>query len=516
MLLPLPTIIVADDANNNSNNSNNNNNDSNNNNSNNQQNRKLLEQGLRGGNGGIIKEYWVSSGDTSDPIVLLLSSNITVPLHARSGTWHVYLYIGSPPQRQTLIVDTGSKAMAFPCKTCSKDTCRECCGTHASPYFNPSLSTTHRVPRCGECLLEGISKCPLYSFGFELPEKEESSSLEGGNFCTFSQKYTEGSSWKATEVEDMVWLGSENVVESLETFLPQLAIAYPFGCQTSSKGLFRKQYADGILGLSSHDTSIVTALYREGLITRNAFSLCLTPEGGAMSLGGTLDSENYHLRPMVTTPVTRQLEHGLYSVEVIRLLVGKNGGNEKTGATIVTDSETRPKLLRDMNSGRGCILDSGTTDSYFPASLSRAVRKAVVDYGYSISSGSAGDTAEDRDLFSNKWRHRMYTHAQFQALLPVVTVVLANNAAVDILPQHYMERVPIDSKTGRVVPWEGSRELTNRLYFDEQEGSVLGTNAFFGYDLLFDSTLPDRHRVGIAPADCHAAEEEASSSTAAK
>uniref|UniRef100_A0A7S4AET9 Peptidase A1 domain-containing protein n=1 Tax=Pseudo-nitzschia australis TaxID=44445 RepID=A0A7S4AET9_9STRA len=529
--LLLPTIIVADDANNSNNNSSNSSNNSNNNNyGNNKQNRKLVEQGLRGGNGGILKESWISSGDSSDPVAgaagaaddsmssLSLSSNITIPLHARSGTWHVYLYIGSPPQRQTLIVDTGSKSMAFPCKTCNRDSCGECCGTHASPYFDPSLSTTHRVPRCGECLLEGISKCPLYSFGFELEEQEDSSSsLEAGNFCSFSQKYTEGSSWKATEVEDMVWLGSENVVESIETFLPELAIAYPFGCQTSTKGLFRKQYADGILGLSSHDTSIVTALYKEGLIPRNAFSLCFTPEGGAMSLGGTLDSKNYHLRPMVTTPVTRQHEHGYYSVDVIRLLVGKHGGNanQETRTTIVTDSDTRPKLLRDMNSGRGCILDSGTTDSYFPASLAKAMRKAVIDYGYSARSSTttSSDTAEDFDLFSNKWRHRQYTHAHFQALLPVVTLVLANNAVVDILPQHYMEGVPIDPKTGEMVPWEGSREFTNRLYFDEQEGSVLGANAFFGYDLLFDSTLPDRHRIGIAPADCHAAGEESSSTS---
>ncbi|VEU33798.1 unnamed protein product [Pseudo-nitzschia multistriata] len=508
-LLPLiiPTIIVVE-------------NDGHavNSNTDDHQNRKLLEHGLRGGNVGT-GESWTSPGvDSSDLISAadpaVLSSNVTIPLHAHSGTWHVHVYVGSPPQRQTLIVDTGSKAMAFPCKTC--ETCTECCGSHASPYFDPFQSTTHRITKCGDCLLEGISKCPLYSFGLD-------SSLQGAegnsNFCTFTQRYTEGSSWTATEVEDIVWLGSEDLVESVEGFLPQLAIAYPFGCQTSSKGLFQKQYADGILGLSIHNTSIVTALYGEGLIPQNAFSLCFTHEGGVMSLGGTLDPKKYHFRPIVTTPLTRQQDHGYYSVEVIRLLVGRNGGSDPSGeeSIVITDSETRPKLLRDMNAGKGCILDSGTTDSYFPSSLARVVRKAVIDYASSSNlhdndSGN-GYNAENVDLFSNKWRHRMYTYAEFQALLPTVTVVLANNATVDILPLHYMERVPIDSKTGWVVPWKGSRELANRLYFEESAGSVLGTNAFFGYDLLFDSTLPGRHRVGIAPADCHAA--LARSSTAA-
>ncbi len=196
-------------------------------------------------------------------------TNITVPLFSHSGTHHVHVYVGSPPQRQTLIVDTGSKAMAFPCKTCK--TCGSCCGSHASPYFDPSLSTTHRVAKCGSCLLEGVAQCSLF-----------------GNYCTFSQKYTEGSAWTATEVEDVVWLGSANVVESLETYMHRLAVAYPFGCQTTSRGLFRKQYADGILGVSIHETSLVTALHSEGLIPSDAFSLCITREGGHLSLGGTL------------------------------------------------------------------------------------------------------------------------------------------------------------------------------------------------------------------------------------
>jgi hypothetical protein len=206
-----------------------------------------------------------------------------------------------------------------------------------------------------------------------------------GNYCSFRQKYTEGSSWVATEVEDIVWLGTSSVVESLEVYMPKLAIAYPFGCQTSSKGLFRKQYADGILGLSIHETSIVSALWREGVIERNAFSLCLTREDGYLTLGGTptttgntanlngsTSTANVNMK---LTPITQ--DHGYYSIEVIRIYIGdtliaatmSDNGDiidhaGDTNKTSIKNNNTniRSHLLDHMNAGKGCILDSGTTD----------------------------------------------------------------------------------------------------------------------------------------------------------
>jgi hypothetical protein len=550
-------------------------------------NRQLLEHGLRGGTeggGGGDNDTEIDNnsknnknsqkyGKSNDRITPIPVANTTISLHAHSGSHHVHLYIGSPPQRQTLIIDTGSRAMAFPCSKSngnnnnSNSYKKNCCGVHASPYFDPSKSTTHIVSNCGSCLLEGISSCPFHqlllgggsSGSSGTSDSGSGTSSFGSSFetaagCTFSQKYTEGSAWTATEVEDLVWLGSSDVLESVEEYMPALAVAYPFGCQTSSTGLFRKQYADGILGLSIHETSLVKAFHNEGLIRSNAFSLCFTPKGGVLSLGGSLDPHKYHYtnsntnsntntnnsqqqrqekskQIMKTTPVTKQNEHGYYSVEVIRLVVG--------GTIVVTDADTTPRLLRDMNSGKGCILDSGTTDSYFPASLARSIRRAVIEYGKTKSMGGGDHTDHSRnhiqldntidddyfDLFSSKWRHKEYTYHEFQTLLPVVTVVFANEVALDILPQHYMEYVPLNDEADAsatsgsisVMPWEGTLALTNRLYFDEHEGSVLGANAFFGYDILFDaggdndndsggkSSSQQEARIGIALSDCNSA-----------
>ena len=61
------------------------------------------------------------------------------------GTHFSFLYVGTPPKRQGVIVDTGSSHSAFPCADC-KD-----CGKHLNPYFNPSQSTSAQVLKCGEC-----------------------------------------------------------------------------------------------------------------------------------------------------------------------------------------------------------------------------------------------------------------------------------------------------------------------------------------------------------------------------
>lgn len=380
------------------------------------------------------------------------TSNFTVPLHAHSGTHHVHVYIGSPPQRQTLIVDTGSRVMAFPCKPCRS------CGNHASPYFDPNQSTTQRVSKCGNCILEGISTCSLF-----------------GAQCEITQKYTEGSSWSANEVEDMVWLGTPNVVESIEDHI-QLAIPYAFGCQTSIQGLFQKQYADGILGLARHDTSLVAAYYNARAISRNAFSLCLTLDAGYLSLGGSMPL-NHHLEKMRMTPITR--EHGWYSVEIVKVLVGN---------IEVVSLEKHVTLLQTINAGKGCILDSGTTDTYLPAGLSKKFGKAAMLWTDGLTD------------FSHKARQKSYSFSEF-AQLPDISFVMANNVTLTMQPRHYMEGITLDS-SNQVQSWKGTKLLTNRVYLEESEGAVLGANAMFGYDILFDT---QNHQVGIARADCAAA-----------
>ena len=152
--------------------------------------------------------------------IIIPQASMTVPMHYDSGSHHIYIYVGSPkPQRQTLILDTGSRYMAFPCEPCPD------CGHHASPtYFNDTESTTHRDNFHPNCIFAKKRKADA---------KDDS--------CMFDQTYLEGSSWRAKEVEDMIFLATADQEESVEEFMPHLAIPFVFGCQYSVTGYFVNQ-----------------------------------------------------------------------------------------------------------------------------------------------------------------------------------------------------------------------------------------------------------------------------------
>jgi len=395
---------------------------------------------------------------------------VTVPLHASSGTHHVHMYIGSPPQRQTLIIDTGSRLMAFPCEPCRS------CGSHVSKkYFNPLMSTTDNTPTCGSCMLEGISKCSEFStvVGNGKGAKNKK--------CVISQKYTEGSSWTAYELEDMVWMGASDHQESIGMEYMKMAVPYVFGCQTSEKGLFRKQYADGILGLAIHESSLVQALYDARSINRLAFSLCLTKAGGSLSAGG-IATEERHLEPIRFTPISR--DHGWFALTVEQVLLGSvclAGCKTKDESSSFT-LDHEDTALRAFHGGKGTILDSGTTDTYLPQAIAEKFQKSWK----SLTGG----------LQYSRRRYK-YSYAEYEKL-PSLTFKFENNVTLTVQPDSYMESVSASKILSR-DPWEGTIELVNRIYIDEPTGAVLGANTMLGYDILFDI---EGKQVGLAKADC--------------
>ena len=95
--------------------------------------------------------------------------NEMAPLYQGLGVHYSYIWVGTPPQRVSVILDTGSHHTAFPCTGCK-------CGKHNDPYWDPKKSSTSKILKCA-----------------------------GNKNCVFSQRYTEGSSWKAFKVKDRIW-----------------------------------------------------------------------------------------------------------------------------------------------------------------------------------------------------------------------------------------------------------------------------------------------------------------------
>ena len=59
--------------------------------------------------------------------------------------YFVDLYIGEPPQKQSLIIDTGSHLTAIPCLPYC-----ESCGKHLNKYYDMRLSNRSKIINCKE------------------------------------------------------------------------------------------------------------------------------------------------------------------------------------------------------------------------------------------------------------------------------------------------------------------------------------------------------------------------------
>lgn len=77
----------------------------------------------------------------------LFNAYQTTPVHQGYGTHFATMWVGTPPQRKSVIIDTGSHYTAFPCKGCTN------CGEdhHTDPYFDPDASSTFHALKCTEC-----------------------------------------------------------------------------------------------------------------------------------------------------------------------------------------------------------------------------------------------------------------------------------------------------------------------------------------------------------------------------
>ena len=69
-----------------------------------------------------------------------------IPLSTSDGSHYVSVSIGTPPQRVSLILDTGSHHTAFPCKGCT-----ECGKVHMDDPFDVGNSGTATWTNCEEC-----------------------------------------------------------------------------------------------------------------------------------------------------------------------------------------------------------------------------------------------------------------------------------------------------------------------------------------------------------------------------
>jgi len=450
-----------------------------------------------------------------------------VSLFQGYGTHFVDLWVGSPvPQRQTLIVDTGSATTAFACSGCTPRRCGPQ-QLHTDPPFQEHLSNTFQAALCDDCVLGECRRDGNTEYYYENNEGRQQPK------CTFGVSYQEGSNWTAFEAIDQVYVGGMHTQALGKKLLdddgehyhrhdgldplaaPEYAFPLRFGCQTQMSGHFRTQLEDGIMGMDIGRPAIWNQMYLQGKIAARAFALCFQRQpsrkaAGALTLGGT-DARLHTAHPMVyaARSTSQDDRDGVFfSVHLRNVYLREGGGGDSVFAVGSKSSQPPdrdwkivPVGVADVLVNEGqVIIDSGTTDTYLVHYLNEPFQRAWRELtgGATYSNNPVAYTEEEVDQLPTILLQFQGDDSSNEALMAgndKNNLPLAGDLdpehPLDVLlaipPSHYMEYQP------------ESRAYIAGFYFDEPQGSVLGANSMMLHDILFDV---ENNRIGWAESTC--------------
>ncbi|XP_060208866.1 aspartic proteinase 36-like isoform X1 [Lycium barbarum] len=321
--------------------------------------------------------------DTSFHSGRLLQVNARMPLHddlLLNGYYTTHIWIGTPPQRFALIVDTGSTVTYVPCSTCEQ------CGTHQDPRFQPEMSSTYQPVKCNtDCTCDN--------------KREQ---------CIYERQYAEMSSSSGVLGEDIVSFGNQSELA------PQGAV---FGCENRETGDLYSQHADGIMGLGRGDLSIVDQLVEKHVIS-DSFSMCyggMDFGGGAMVLGGIKSPAD-----MVFTN-SDPVRSPYYNIELKEIHVAGKALN------------LNPRVF---DGNHGTVLDSGTTYAYLPEAAFAAFKNAVMKAVLSLKLIEGPDPNYKDICFSGAGSDI----SQLSKSFPPVDMVFSNGKKLSLSPENYLFR----------------------------------------------------------------------------
>jgi len=394
------------------------------------------------------------------------------PLYQGLGTHYVDLWMGTPSQRQTVIIDTGSGVTAVPCSGCA-----ECgSGYHADNIFMEEDSSTLSVVPCDQC--SSISHC-------------------SSDACQLSVRYQEGSGWYAHEVWDKIYIGGPH--EAPLDHPPKDAFQLRFGCQSSITGLFKTQLADGIMGMDHSSLAFWRQAHDSEAITSQSFSLCFSHQAivdkegldaGVMTLGGNNPALHTNTN-MVFAEYTES--NSFFRVYIKKIYLRSSG---ETSVVSVGSNPTIKQIDMDQTSmmNQNVIVDSGTTSTYLSRSMAtpfKAAWKEVTGFDWN-SSARLTLTAEQVDALPtiliqlHKWQGGAQ-NADAEGLAGTVDPSNPDDALVAIPPSHYLSFLPSENKYAPAIFFEGGGR------------SILGANFMVGHDIYFDV---DNKRMGFAESTC--------------
>ena len=262
------------------------------------------------------------------------------------GPKYMYYYtkftVGTPASMQSAIIDTGSDTLAFPCDSCQSKNC----GTHEDPRFITKKSR---------------------SFNYEI-QCSKHIFYRHHKVCQFVKQYAEGSTLLGFLGKDYIRFKNarrvnDSKLKHFNSYLKKdLKLKAMFGCTTKETGLFKEQYADGIIGLDQRSgfISSMEDYNRDSDPRVFSFGLCFHSTGGIMSIDlrhkFKADDKIVMLNKTITNlpaPLEADFtpDSNYYQIEVSRFSIWE-GKSEHTNLR-----ELKPISV---------MIDSGTTFTHLP------------------------------------------------------------------------------------------------------------------------------------------------------
>ena len=244
-------------------------------------------------------------------------------------------------------------------------------------------------------------------------------------------------------------------------------------------------------------------LHEAGKIEHNLFSICYRREwgtskrgvtAGSMTLGGV--SNNLDTSPMVYAK--NMVKHGWYTVFVKNIFIRPTGGQSAKSVDPLHQTIQVRIDTKEINSGKGVIVDSGTTDTYLSKRAAKEFTKA-----WKVATGETYTHASMR-LSPEKLRSLPTVLIQCQAYssdqdpsIEAFDGITGYAGRLDpSSPKDLLIAIPA---TSYMEYSPRSQRYTSRLFLTETDGGVLGANAMQGHNVLFDW---HHGRVGFAESSC--------------
>jgi len=299
------------------------------------------------------------------------------------------IMVGMPnPQRVSVIIDTGSMMVGFPCTECVH------CGDHLDPPFDTSDSMTSRWVGCTDgCEEECVE-----------------------DRCPYSVTYAEGSSIEGFQFRDFMKLG--------DSFSKNPPVRVQMGCHNREDNLFYTQKANGIMGLApstgkASQPTVLQEMFRDrDHVDTKVFSICLATWGGRLTVGGF--NSSYHITKPFFDPI-QWVDMSATQFYFVR-----------PEALSIVDFTEGIEVTRGAAEFGVAIVDSGTTYTYLPSGVFTSLMSNLAKY-CAEHDGCGADQESDRC-----WRLRNADDGPVG--FPPLAFHFQDGVSVSWMPHNYLQQ----------------------------------------------------------------------------